>query len=411
MRVLLSAYACEPGKGSEPGTGWNTGIGLAKYCDVTVVTRANNRQRIEAELESNPALKCNLQFIYYDLPQSVLKLKTAGLLPMRFYYTLWQNFSYRYFQRNYLRNNFDIVHHLTFNTFEIPSLLYRLNLPFVWGPIGGGQHVTPSIIRWFGCSAAPELLRTIRVYFSRWLPRVKRAKRHCRAIFYANRETLAALPPDSNTTTVEAIDVGVSPCPRKSTLEVQCPARGVILGRLEARKGVYLALECAKHLRQKDIKAHLKFVGDGPLRSYINSYISKNDLHAYLSISPPIAHAGVPLLLRDSDFLLFPSLRDTSGSVVLEAMMCGLPTIALNHQGAALMLNETCGILVNPTPGKTLAARLATSIEELLSNPSRMADFSINAHERALKHFTWDARAKLFTSVYQDILEPKTKLS
>ena len=50
LRVLISAYACEPGKGSEPEVGWQWALQMARFHDVTVLTRTNNREAIEKEL-------------------------------------------------------------------------------------------------------------------------------------------------------------------------------------------------------------------------------------------------------------------------------------------------------------------------------------------------------------------------
>ena len=54
LKVLMSAYACEPGKGSEPGVGWTVAREMARHHDIWVITRANNRPVIEAELARNP---------------------------------------------------------------------------------------------------------------------------------------------------------------------------------------------------------------------------------------------------------------------------------------------------------------------------------------------------------------------
>jgi hypothetical protein len=54
LNVLLSAYACEPGRGSEPAVGWNTAVELASHHEVWVLTRANNRPQIEARLAGDP---------------------------------------------------------------------------------------------------------------------------------------------------------------------------------------------------------------------------------------------------------------------------------------------------------------------------------------------------------------------
>jgi len=64
MKILLSAFACEPGQGSEEGVGWNTAIESAKYNEVWVVTRTFCKDAIEAELSRNPVP--NLHFIYVE---------------------------------------------------------------------------------------------------------------------------------------------------------------------------------------------------------------------------------------------------------------------------------------------------------------------------------------------------------
>ena len=83
MKVLLSAYACEPGKGSEPGVGWTWVCGLAGQVQLTVLTRSNNRDPIEAEIASLPHDHPlhGVRFLYHDLPASIRRLKSAGLCP------------------------------------------------------------------------------------------------------------------------------------------------------------------------------------------------------------------------------------------------------------------------------------------------------------------------------------------
>src|SRR3954451_23843350 len=85
-RVLLSAYACEPGKGSEPGAGWLWALAAARSAEVWVLTRANNRTAIEADPAGTLP---SLHFVYLDLPPSVLRWKRDGQW-VRMYYLLWQ---------------------------------------------------------------------------------------------------------------------------------------------------------------------------------------------------------------------------------------------------------------------------------------------------------------------------------
>src|SRR5215510_13047225 len=116
LNVLISAYACEPNKGSEPEVGWQLAMHVAKFHDVTVLTRANNRENIEkglaAHTEPRPA------FIYYDLPRWIVNLKPLIGVPP--YYVLWQIGARRFISRRLA--SFDLIHHATFNSFRNPGV-------------------------------------------------------------------------------------------------------------------------------------------------------------------------------------------------------------------------------------------------------------------------------------------------
>src|SRR6185437_12063651 len=144
MKILLSAYACEPGKGSEPGVGWNWALELARQGhDVTVLTRANNAQTIAPALSRMKTLP--LRFVYYDLPKWMKWWKEGGR-GIHLYYELWQFGVYCVARRLTRSEKFDVVHHLTFGVFRQPSWLGYLGIPLVLGPLGGGD-TTPALLK------------------------------------------------------------------------------------------------------------------------------------------------------------------------------------------------------------------------------------------------------------------------
>ncbi|HRT09520.1 MAG TPA: glycosyltransferase family 1 protein, partial [Candidatus Paceibacterota bacterium] len=87
LRVLMSAYSCEPGKGSEPEVGWQWAINLARHHDLTVITRRNNADAIRARLADLP--RPHPQFLFYDLPELLQRWKKTWL-PVAVYYLIWQ---------------------------------------------------------------------------------------------------------------------------------------------------------------------------------------------------------------------------------------------------------------------------------------------------------------------------------
>jgi len=139
LRVLLSAYACEPGKGSEPGIGWNWAREIAlRGHETWVLTRANNQATIEAKLSGKNAIS-NLHFLYYDLPQWLQRWKK---LPggIHIYYLLWQWGAYQFVKSVHRQKRFDLVHHITFVLIHMPGFMGNLGIPFILGPVGGGER-------------------------------------------------------------------------------------------------------------------------------------------------------------------------------------------------------------------------------------------------------------------------------
>lgn len=191
LRVLLSAYACEPGKGSEPGVGWNLARHLARHCEVWVLTRANNRPAIEAELARSPVP--GLHFLYFDLPGWARWWK-RGQRGVHLYYYLWQVGAYFLAKGVHREVGFDLVHHVTFVKYWTPSFLALLPVPFVWGPVGGGESAPLAFWPGFGLRGMfYETLRTL----ARWLgerdPFVRLTARRAALALATTEETAARL--------------------------------------------------------------------------------------------------------------------------------------------------------------------------------------------------------------------------
>src|SRR4029077_18913154 len=138
LKVLVSAYACEPGKGSEPGVGWNWVSQISKFHDVWVITRENNREQIEEGLGRFPIPGAH--WCFWDFPPWACfwKRKRRGI---HLYYYMWQFGAYWQARKLHHRVRFDLAHHVTLVIYWMPSFLSFLGIPFVWGPVGGGDSI------------------------------------------------------------------------------------------------------------------------------------------------------------------------------------------------------------------------------------------------------------------------------
>src|SRR2546423_830893 len=140
LKVLISAYACEPGKGSEPEVGWQWALQMARFHDVTVLTRDNNRAAIEPELEKFRGQQPVPRFIYHDLHPVFLKLKRRLKL-IKGYYVHWQTTARKVVAKLQKAHRFDLLHHVTFAAYRYPTAIWSHGVPSIWGPIGGAESI------------------------------------------------------------------------------------------------------------------------------------------------------------------------------------------------------------------------------------------------------------------------------
>ena len=401
MNVLLIAYACEPGKGSEQGTGWNLATRLADRHKVTVVTRSNNREVIEAAGE-----KPGLSFRYHDLPPRFLRWKSRGWLPVQVYYALWLLTLSRRIDGEKAFQNHDLVHHLTFNSFEIPPLFLRRAKGLkVWGPVGGGQVPVAGLRRCLGGSAARrEWLRGLRVAASAHNPWLRSTLRACDLVLFANTETSDRLADACTGRTAILVDVGVDPQRFPPSARSGDGRRILFAGKFEPRKGVNLLLEAFQQALTLDSGLRLTLVGDGPGLAAATDRVSALGIAAKVVFSGRKTHGEMAAEFSNADVFVFPSVRDTSGAIVLEAMASGLPTICLDHQGARLMVDEECGIRVPATGGAGTVNGLAQAIARLAADPAARTSMGARARERAVSSFSWESKAAFLLAEYEAIL-------
>src|SRR5271167_4738650 len=109
LKVLISAYACEPDRGSEPADGWYWSLQMRRFHDVWVLTRSNNREPIERVGTEGK----DIHWVYVDLPKW-LRFWKKGSRGVQLYYYLWQIAAYFTGRRLYRQHRFDIIHHVTF---------------------------------------------------------------------------------------------------------------------------------------------------------------------------------------------------------------------------------------------------------------------------------------------------------
>jgi glycosyltransferase involved in cell wall biosynthesis len=403
LRVLLSAYACEPGKGSEPGVGWHWAIQAARHHDVWVLTRENNRDVIESAID--PAFEPHLRFQYYDLPAWVRRWK-RGALGLRAYYVLWQLGVLGVARRLHREVGFDVVHHVTFNSLDVPGFLWRVGPPFVWGPVGGGQESAVALRAYFGRRWLRERLRTLRKRAARLNPLVRAAVRRSAAILVANEDTARRLPASSSARWVRELETAVvlpgRPSPPRSRDRAD-PFTVLWVGGLILLKAPRLALDALAELKQRGVAFRANFVGTGELEGAMREWARALGLDAQVSMVGRAPYADMSTWYARSDAFLFTGLHDTSGNVVLEAMSHGLPVVTLDQHGAGEMVDADCGLKVRIVKREQVVADLASSLARLAADPDLSRRLGEAGRRRVEREYTWDRKGDLLRSLYAEV--------
>lgn len=406
FRVLLSAYACQPGLGSEPGLGWNWALELARAgASVWVLTSPKGKAEIESFLRDHRDL--DLHFIYVEQPPLGWVLRR---LPRGRYwqYVRWQESAYEAARELQARVHFDIAHHVSFASLLIGSRLWRLESPFIFGPVGGGQTAPPGFRRHLQGGWVFESLRTIVVrHLYAHILNARSTVRGATLVLAANRETEAAVRALGANEMRAMSGVGLAPEHISARSPVgrsrEEPLRILWVARLLPFKGLLLALE-AMALIDRTTPWKLTIAGDGPQGKMLPHWVEALGLRGKVEWLGSIPFAQVQAMYDRADLFLFTSLRDTEGSQLLEAMARGVPILTLDHQGAATLVPDAAGIKVPISTPSSTAFALARAVERLAADRAALLRMGEAALEVARRH-TWDRKAQDALRIYKQLVE------
>lgn len=404
MKVLLSAYACEPGKGSEPGIGWDVAREMAKYHDVWVIVWEAHRSGIEAEVGRNPIPR--LHFVYYDLPWD--QLWWQGPQKVHIHYYLWQIGVYFLARKLHREVGFDLVHHVTYVKYWSPSFLSLLPVPFIWGPVGGGESAPKAF--WQDFSSRAKVYETQR-NLARWI-----GERDPFLHLTARRSVLARATTEETADRLHkmgARNVQVFSQVSLSKEEITClvqdvmldssPVRFISVGRLLHWKGFHLGLRAFAQANLPD-DAEYWIVGDGPEREDLQVLAKELNIDYKVKFWLSLPRHETLQKLQECMALVHPSLHESGGLVCLEAMAMGRPVVCLDLGGPAAQVTEETGFKIPAHTPKQAVADIAEAMSCLAKEPKLRVRMGHAGQRRVSEVFDWKVKGLLLSQLYEEIL-------
>jgi glycosyltransferase involved in cell wall biosynthesis len=402
--ILATAYAINPYKGSEDGMGWNFVLQIARFNRVIVVTRENNQTTIEKFMQENPAeIYQNIQFLYFDLPYW-MRFWKKGARGAMLYYWMWQKGIIGFIKRQKLE--FDVAHNLNFHNDWTPSYLWKLQKPFVWGPVGHHSPIPKEYLKPYSFKYQIEEKAKwfIKKLFWKFSDALQNTIKKANHIICMNSKVASHLNLQSNYSVIPSVatqDYG------KRHQEQQENFTLISVGRLVPLKGFDLTIQAFSQFvqslsKEESQKCNLLIIGSGTEEKLYKKMVQKCGLDKQVQFINWIDRKQLMEIYKSSSAFLFPS-HEGAGMVVAEALSFGLPVICLKNEGPGEFIDESCGFAITPTNYKETVQNLAKSILKIFKDKKIYASASHEARVLFETKFHWNIRGEQLQKIYQSL--------
>lgn len=366
-RILISAYACEPDRGSEPEVGLQAMLTAAEHHDVVLITRANNIEALEAFLATHP-LRGNIQLLGIDLSRRAQRFKKRlGRLSFYWYYDRWQRLAGRTAERLHRETPFAMAHHVTLATYWQRAGVWRLGVPFVLGPVGGGVTTPLTLLSELGpVGIATDAVRILIQRLWELRPSVRASMAHADVVLAQNPETSRRIRTEGR---VVVAPNGLSAAITEWDGAAERTRDVVVVGRMIPYKGGALAVRAFEQVNAPD--ARLVFIGDGPERSRLEALVEDSGLSERVVFAGRIPRSEVLERIGSAACLFHPALHDDSPLTVAEALSLGTPVVCLDRGGPPVICSMWPSVeshVVPVGPKSTVVSGLARAIERSLAS-------------------------------------------
>ena len=400
VNYLISAYSVNPYKGSEDSIGWNWVLQYEKnYKEgdrIILLTKKFNEKDTRRGLKEYNIH--HVELVIVDVPDALNWFREKHSAFHHMYYILWQHWAWLWVKHSGIR--FDVIHHVTMNDYRIPSEMYKAKgAKVIWGPMGGAQ-VTPKSLKVYEKN---QLVANFREFVNKscsWNPFYKKALRSYYKIYCINNETQKQI------SHIVGKDVPLMPelALRDEYINLPIQRRNndilkiVFVGRLIGKKGIAFLVD-ALSLMPTDMDWELLIFGDGDDRALIEKQIIDSGIGKNVKLMGNRPLNQIAEAYQQADVFVLPSLRETSGNVLLEAMAYAVPIVAFDTSFCRLLKKVDCGVFVNTEQAlDNIKEDYCKAIVTLGQDKELAKQMGLNGYKYVNSKLTWDEKYRIIVN-------------
>jgi len=393
MKVLVSAVACNPTRGSESHFGWTAVRALSQSHDLWVLAHGNDQPAIEAAVaagELSPAVR----FYYHHGRAKWGKNRLVSRLKAWRDYAAWSRSVEETARRLDTEVGFDVIHHVTLSSWRVPCGLWKLGKPLVWGPLGGAEVFPWRLFPTISPAAKGfEVLRRIQGILASWSPAVRATVRRASVILSGTPETITLLLKlaggSADVRQVSSAFFNDTEIARLGGREkkIDGPLRLFAGGEIEGRKGISIALDALAIAKRQGLLFTYHVGGQGQEVESLRTRANRLGLRDDVEIGTRLSGGDYPAKLADSHVYLLPSLRDNAPVTLMEAMLSGCVPVVADCGGPGWIVTDDSGIHVNVTDARQMAGDIAAALLRIDSDRRLLAQLSDGARQRIRSAF------------------------
>ncbi len=413
-KIIVLAYALSPTRGSEYSVAWNYVKYMSRNNELVVLygmsgDHMGDIDELQDYITKEPMP--NIRFIPIKPNRWANALNwfnRHNILVYTFFlaYRVWQKSVYKVALEITKKESFDLVHYVGPIGYREPGYLWKLNLPYIWGSIGGTTTINPILIE--SLTLAGKVKQVVRAFLNKIQlhcnTRIRKAIKRSDVLLSATTENQEIIKKVYGVDSFYLPENAIEKCyPLNNTkFNKEGKLELIFVGHVDSRKSLITVLQSLTKVRNKQAVS-LNVVGDGPLIDPLKEFCRVNNIENLVKWHGKVNRETVFELMNNAHLHLITSVMEGNPTTIWEAMSKGVPTLSLKHCGMRDTICDKCGFSIDIISVDQITTDIAQIIDNCIIQPS-LLEKKAQGVIKCRENYLWDNRVEIIDSFYNQAI-------